>query len=494
MRYISTRNNTIQYSASQAITQGLAKDGGLLTPFYIPKLPGKALEDLMAMAYQQRAVYVMKHYLEEFSVKELTDYTNAAYGPDKFDSPAVAPVRTVNENTHSLELWHGPTCAFKDMALQMLPHLLSASLVKTEEEKTACILVATSGDTGKGALEGFKNVPRTKILVFYPKDGVSQVQELQMVTQEGNNVGVAAVVGNFDDAQTGVKKLFSNEKVCRELQRRGYFFSSANSINWGRVLPQIVYYISAYCDLIRDEKITQGQAVNVCVPTGNFGNILAAYYAREMGLPIDQLICASNSNNVLTEFLREGVYDRNRTFYNTMSPSMDILISSNLERLLLSLTQDPAEVKEYMTRLAQTGRYQVSDRVKSKLQKRFKGYFCDDQETQRVIRAMFERHGYLIDTHTAVAFSALEQYRRETGDNTPAIVASTASPFKFCGSVLEALGETRVAGGLDALDQLTAKTGQPAPAPLAGLRDKSVRFTQVVEKDRMVDAVLSLLG
>ena len=347
MRYISTRDNTIQYSASQAIAQGLARDGGLLTPFYIPKLPGKSLEDMRDMAYQQRAVYVMKQYLEEFSVKELTDYANAAYGPDRFDSPAVAPVHTVDGNTHCLELWHGPTCAFKDMALQMLPHLLTASLAKTEETKTVCILVATSGDTGKGALEGFKNVPRTKILVFYPKDGVSEVQELQMVTQEGGNVGVSAVVGNFDDAQTGVKKLFSDESLRQELARRGYFFSSANSINWGRVLPQIVYYISAYCDLLRDEKIAPGQAVNVCVPTGNFGNILAAYYAKEMGLPINQLICASNSNNVLTDFLREGVYDRNRQFYNTMSPSMDILISSNLERLLLALTQDPAEVREY---------------------------------------------------------------------------------------------------------------------------------------------------
>ena len=494
MRYISTRDNTIHYSASQAITQGLAKDGGLLTPFYIPKLPGKALDDIKEMAYQQRAVYIMKQFLEEFSVKELTDYANAAYGPDKFDSPAVAPVRTVDGNTHCLELWHGPTCAFKDMALQMLPHLLTASLVKTEEEKTVCILVATSGDTGKGALEGFKNVPRTRILVFYPKDGVSEVQELQMVTQEGGNVGVSAVVGNFDDAQTGVKKLFSDKAVCQELERRGYFFSSANSINWGRVLPQIVYYISAYCDLLRDEKIAPGQAVNVCVPTGNFGNILAAYYAREMGLPIDQLICASNSNNVLTGFLREGVYDKNRTFYNTMSPSMDILISSNLERLLFAFTQDTGEVKGYMTQLSETGRYQVSGKVRDRLQARFKGYFCDDTETQRVIRAMFDRHGYLIDTHTAVAFSALDQYRSETGDETPAIVASTASPFKFCASVLEALGETSAAGGLDALDQLSARTGQPAPAPLAGLRDKKVRFTQVVEKDHMVDAVLSLLG
>ena len=494
MRYISTRDNTIQYSAAQAISQGLAKDGGLLTPCYIPKLPGKALEDMLGMAYQQRAVYIMKMFLEEFTVKELTDFAGAAYGPDKFDTPAVAPVREVDGNTHCLELWHGPTCAFKDMALQMLPHLLTASLSKTEEDKTVCILVATSGDTGKGALEGFKNVPRTKILVFYPKDGVSEVQQLQMVTQEGDNVGVAAVVGNFDDAQTGVKRLFSDGAVRQELADQGYFFSSANSINWGRVLPQLVYYISAYCDLLRDGKLAPGQSVNICVPTGNFGNILAAYYAREMGLPIGQLICASNSNNVLTDFIREGVYDRNRQFYTTMSPSMDILISSNLERLLFALTGDTSEVRGYMDQLAETGRYQVSGRVKDKLQKCFKGYFCDDRETQRVIRSMYDKHGYLIDTHTAVAFSALEQYRQETGDDTPAVVASTASPFKFCASVLEALGETAPAHGLDALDQLSAKTGLPAPAPLAGLRDKQVRFTQVVEKDRMVDAVRSLLG
>ncbi|MCI8304924.1 MAG: threonine synthase [Lawsonibacter sp.] len=494
MRYISTRDNVIQYSASQAIAQGLARDGGLLTPYYIPKLPGKALEDIQSMAYQQRAVYIMKMFLEEFSVKELTDFANAAYGPDRFDTPAVAPVRTVDGNTHCLELWHGPTCAFKDMALQMLPHLLTASLAKTEEDKTACILVATSGDTGKGALEGFKDVPRTRILVFYPKDGVSEVQELQMLTQEGDNVGVCAVHGNFDDAQTGVKRLFSDEELRRELAGQGYFFSSANSINWGRVLPQVVYYISAYCDLLRDERIAPGQMVNVCVPTGNFGNILAAYYAREMGLPIEQLICASNSNNVLTDFIREGIYDRNRPFHNTMSPSMDILISSNLERLLYTLTQDPAEVKGYMGQLAETGRYQVSDKVRDKLQKRFKGYFCDDTQTQRVIREMFDRHGYLVDTHTAVAFDALSQYRRETGDDTPAIVASTASPFKFCTSVLQALGEADPAHGLDALDQLAAKTGQPAPAPLAGLRSKAVRFSQTVEKERMVDAVRSLLG
>ena len=493
MQYVSTRNAGVNYSASQAIAQGLAQDGGLLTPFYIPRLPGKALEELGAMAYPHRAVYVMKQFLEEFSVKELTDYANAAYGPQKFDTPAVAPVRTLDGTTHCLELWHGPTCAFKDMALQMLPHLLTAALEKTEESKTACILVATSGDTGKGALEGFKDVPRTRILVFYPKDGVSQVQELQMVTQEGANVGVAAVYGNFDDAQTGVKRLFSDEKLRRELAEKGYFFSSANSINWGRVLPQIVYYISAYCDLLRDGQIQPGQTINVCVPTGNFGNILAGYYAREMGVPIGRLICASNSNNVLTDFIRTGTYDRNRTFHNTISPSMDILISSNLERLLFSLTQDVDEVKGYMAQLAASGRYQVGERVQSKLQKLFCGYCCDDGETEQVIRRVYDKHGYLVDPHTAVAFSALEQYRAETGDDTPCVVVSTASPFKFCDSVLQALGETQVAQGLDALDQLTAKTGLPAPAPLASLRDKPVRFTQAVEKDHMVDAVLSML-
>ena len=494
MQYISTRDLGAQCSASQAIVQGLSKDGGLLTPYYIPKLPGNALEELSSMAYQQRAVYVMKQFLEEFTVKELTDFAEAAYGTNKFDTPAVAPVHTVCEGVHCLELWHGPTCAFKDMALQMLPHLLSASLVKTEQDKDAIILVATSGDTGKGALEGFKDVDRTRIQVFYPKDGVSQVQELQMVTQEGMNVGVTAVVGNFDDAQTGVKKLFSDEELREELAEQGYFLSSANSINWGRVLPQIVYYISAYCDLLRDEKITPGQTVNVCVPTGNFGNILAAFYAREMGVPIDRLICASNSNNVLTDFIRTGVYNRKRPFHNTISPSMDILISSNLERLLLSLSGDVKEVKNYMEQLNVSGSYRVSGRILEKMRKRFAGYYCTDEETKKVIRRVYDEHNYLIDTHTAVAFSALEQYRAETDDQTPCIVVSTASPFKFCGSVLEALGEEKIAEGLDALDQLTEKTGLPAPMPLSGLRSKQVRFEQVVEKEHMVDAVRGMLG
>ena len=493
MQYISTRDREQQFSASQAIAKGLADDGGLLTPVYLPKLPRRALEELKDMSYQQRAVYVMKLFLDEFTVKELTDFANAAYGPEKFDTPAVAQVRGLDSNTFCLELWHGPTCAFKDMALQMLPHLLTASLRTQEEEKTVCILVATSGDTGKGALEGFKDVDHTRILVFYPKDGVSAIQELQMVTQEGGNVGVCSVVGNFDDAQTGVKKLFSDEKLRQELAQRGFFLSSANSINWGRVLPQIVYYISAYCDLVRDEKIQLGDPINVCVPTGNFGNILAAYYAKDMGVPINKLICASNSNNVLTDFLRTGVYDRNRTFYNTMSPSMDILISSNLERLLYAITGEDQQVREYMDELNRNGRYEVSERVKEKIQRLFVGYCCDDTVTQKVISTIYRSFDYLIDPHTAVGFSALTQYREETGDMTPTVVASTASPFKFCDNVLGALGETNLRDGLDILDQLSEKTGQPVPAPLAGLRGKQPRFQRTEEKEHMVDAVLDML-
>ena len=494
MQYTSTRDSSVRFTASQAITQGLSADGGLLTPYYIPKLPGNALDELKDMPYQARAVYVMKQFLEEFTVKELTDFAAAAYGPEKFDTPAVAPVHTLNESTHCLELWHGPTCAFKDMALQMLPHLLTASLTKTEEFRTVCILVATSGDTGKGALEGFKDVKGTRILVFYPKDGVSAVQELQMVTQEGDNVGVASVIGNFDDAQTGVKRLFSDEALREELDKRGFFFSSANSINWGRVLPQIVYYVSAYCDLLRDEKIQPGQAINVCVPTGNFGNILAAYYAREMGVPIDKLICASNSNNVLTDFLATGTYDKNRPFHTTMSPSMDILVSSNLERLLFALSgQNDQEVAGYMKQLGEKGCYTVSEEIKAKLQADFYGGFCDEAKTSAIIAQVWKKHHYLIDPHTAVAYGVMQDYREATGDDRKTVFVSTASPFKFCDSVLHSLGVAQVREGLGALDQLAEVSGRPAPVPLASLRDKAVRFEESVDKEKMMDVVLDML-
>ena len=494
MNYVSTRDKSLRMTAAQAIVRGLAPDGGLMTPEAFPHLPHGALEQLKDMSYQQRAVYVMQSFLQDFSSAELSAFAAAAYGNGKFSHPDVAPVRPVDGNTWCLELWHGPTCAFKDMALQMLPHLLTASLTKTAEDKTVCILVATSGDTGKAALEGFRDVDRTRILVFYPKDGVSAIQELQMVTQEGGNVGVCSVVGNFDDAQTGVKKLFSDRALAEELAGRGYFLSSANSINWGRVLPQVVYYVSAYCDLLKSGAIQAGQQVNVCVPTGNFGNILAGYYARKMGVPIKTLLCASNANNVLTDFLHTGVYDRNRAFYNTMSPSMDILISSNLERMLFEMTGgDDAAVRDYMGRLNTAGRYQVSDEVKEKLDGVFASGCCDDRETAQVIGEVWKEKGYLIDPHTAVAFGVLDKYRKGTGDNTPALVVSTASPFKFCSSVLPALGVTQLAQGTGILDQLTQVTGVEAPAPLAGLKDRKVRFQIVTEKEHMVDQVLEML-
>lgn len=495
MNYLSTRDSKLQLSAAQAISRGLSAEGGLMTPAVLPKFSQNALETMKDMSYQQRAVYVMNIFLDGFSASELAGFASKAYGPDKFDTPEVAPVRAIDEKTYCLELWHGPTCAFKDMALQMLPHLLSASLDKTEEEKTVCILVATSGDTGKAALEGFKDVNKTRILVFYPKDGVSAIQQLQMNTQEGENVGVCSVVGNFDDAQTGVKTLFSDENLRAELAERGYFLSSANSINWGRVLPQLVYYVSAYCDLLKNGSIQHGDLINVCVPTGNFGNILAAYYAKKMGVPIGKLICASNSNNVLTDFLKTGVYDRNRRFYTTMSPSMDILISSNLERLIYDLSgQDDSLVSRYMAELSATGTYTVSSAICDKLQSLFAAGYCDDEQTQKVIGRMWNEHHYLIDPHTAVAFDVLDQYRAESGDLTPAVVVSTASPFKFCDSVLSALGVTELAEGTDILDQLERETGVAVPAPLAELKSKKVRFQDNVPKEQMVDKVMEMLN
>ena len=380
------------------------------------------------------------------------------------------------------------------MALQILPHLLSASLVKNNEKKTVCILVATSGDTGKAALEGFKDVKGTKILVFYPKDGVSKVQALQMQTQEGGNVGVCAVHGNFDDAQTGVKTLFSDERLRDDLAKRGYFLSSANSINWGRILPQLVYYISAYCDLLNLGKIQMGEKVNYCVPTGNFGNILACWYAGQMGLPVGKLICASNSNNVLTDFLATGTYDRNRPFHTTMSPSMDILVSSNLERLLFALSgQDDKLVADYMQQLNKHGGYTVSDEIKAKLKSDFYGGFCSEEETGKVIAEVWKKYNYLIDPHTAVAYDVMEKYRQETGDTNKTVFVSTASPFKFCDSVLHSLGVAEVQDGIDALDQLSQTTNRPAPVPLASLRNKAVRFTESVDKEKMEDVVLEML-
>lgn len=491
MHYVSTRDASLNYSAAHAIEQGLSRDGGLFLPEKLPMLP--KLENLVPMTYQQRAVAIMKLFLDEFSTEELELYAAKAYGPEKFDCQAVAPVVALQDNTSILELWHGPTCAFKDMALQMLPYLLTASMKKNGEDKTVCILVATSGDTGKAALEGFCDVDHTKILVFYPKDGVSDIQQLQMVTQEGNNVGVCAVVGNFDDAQSGVKKIFSDAAYREELLQKGYVLSSANSINWGRVLPQIVYYISAYCDLLAKGSIKNGESVNFCVPTGNFGNILACYYAKKMGLPVGKMICASNANNVLTDFIQTGVYNRNRPFYTTTSPSMDILISSNLERLLYDLTGSDEEVCGYMQALSESGCYEVADSVLEKIKENFISGCCDDRRTLDTIKKVFDETGYLMDTHTAVAYAVLQDYQAQSGDETPSVVVSTASPFKFCDSVLRALGIEDQKIGTEILGQLTDAAGKPAPKPLASLAGKKVRFTQVTEKENMTCVVSEIL-
>ena len=493
MHYVSTRDSSRRLTASQAIVEGLSRDGGLYLPESIPQLTLADIRALARLSYPERAAKIMKLYLEEFSEEELLGFAQKAYGPAKFDTPAAAPVVQLADNTYIQELWHGPTCAFKDMALQMLPYLLTASLKKTGEEKTVCILVATSGDTGKAALEGFRDVDRTKILVFYPDGGVSEIQKLQMVTQEGRNVGVCAVRGNFDDAQTGVKRIFSDAQLRGTLASRGYFLSSANSINWGRVLPQIVYYVSSYCDLLASGAIKEGQTVNVCVPTGNFGNILSGFYAKKMGVPIGRLICASNENNVLTDFIRTGTYDRNRPFYQTASPSMDILISSNLERLLYLLSGSDEEVRGYMQALAGTGRYTVSERVFRAVQAEFSCGFCTDAQGAQTIGKTFREKNYLLDTHTAVACTVLEGYRVETGDGTLTVVESTASPFKFCASVLDALGVTEHQPGTKVLGQLTAVTGREAPLPLASLAGKTPRFGEVADKTAMQSVVTEFL-
>lgn len=491
MRYFSTRNSNEKVTASQAISRGLAPDGGL----YVPKsLPEFNLDDIKALGsedYRGRAFGVMKPFLDEFSEVELKTMISRAYG-DNFDSRDTAPLHFVDDKTAVLELWHGPTCAFKDMALQMLPHLLTASLKKCGEERKVCILVATSGDTGKAALEGFADVENTKIMVFYPHNGVSDVQQLQMETQTGNNVGVAAVRGNFDDAQTGVKKIFGDREFAEELSKNGWFLSSANSINWGRLLPQIVYYFSAYCDYANSGRIKYGDAVDFVVPTGNFGNILACWYAKNMGLPVGKLICASNRNNVLADFFAHGVYDRNRTFFTTVSPSMDILISSNLERLLYSICKSDAEVAQYMTELSETGKYTVSDAIKAVIDGHFVGGYCSDEDTKAMINKVYTENGYLIDTHTAVAYKKLADYRG-SADCVPTVVVSTASPYKFCDSVLKALEQGSDAPGTELIEKLSEATNTPVPKPLAGLDKREKRFGLVVDKEDMKNTVADFL-
>ncbi|RKJ78403.1 threonine synthase [Butyricicoccus sp. 1XD8-22] len=494
MDYVSTRDKTHQVSSAYAIATGIAPDGGLYCPTEFPTLSKADWDALIEADYKGRAVLVLSKFLTDFTKEELESYAAKAYAPERWGGENTAPVVSLPGGRHILELWHGPTCAFKDMALQMLPHLLTASLRKIGETRTACILVATSGDTGTAALNGFADVPGTKIMVYYPVHGVSPMQKLQMVTQEGKNVSVCAVDGNFDDAQSALKRIFTDAPTIDKLSAQGMLLSSANSINWGRLAPQIAYYISAYCDLAARGMVEFGNEINICVPTGNFGNILAAYIAKQMGLPVHKLICASNRNNVLTDFFRSGSYDKNRPFFTTASPSMDILISSNLERLLFYISgQNDEAVRGLMAQLAHGGKYTVSRELREQLSALFDAGSCDDAETAATIRALFEDEKYLCDTHTAVAVKVYDDYRARTGDHTPTVIASTASPFKFCKSVAEALGGRIEREDVSQLEVLHGLTGAEPPKPLASLAGKQPRFDRVVGKEDIL-ATTSLLA
>lgn len=495
MNYQSTRNSSVRVSSAQAIAQGICSDGGLFVPENFPPFTGADGASFAEKSYSGRAARIFSPYLTDFTEAEIEACVSAAYTEQKFSGGFPAPVRKFKDGISFLELWHGPTCAFKDMALQVLPHLLIRSFQKIHADKTALILVATSGDTGKAALEGFRDVKGTKVLVFYPQNGVSPLQKLQMQTQEGGNVAVCAVEGNFDDAQSGVKKIFTDPDIQKRLAGRGVMFSSANSINWGRLLPQIVYYFSAYSDLVSAGTLRWGDPFNVAVPTGNFGDILAAYYAEKMGLPVHRLICASNANNVLTEFLHTGVYNRNRRFYTTISPSMDILISSNLERLLFDLTgRDSGRVAGWMDRLARDGKYRVEEDVLSSLHRLFYAGYCDDGETREEIRRVYDAGRYLCDPHTAVASRVARRYREETGDAaTPMLIVSTASPYKFSSDVLEAVSGVREPDAFTSLSRLSEFSGTPVPAPIAALQNRPVRFRAACGKEKLEEAVLAFL-
>ena len=491
MKYFSTRDTSLKLDSAQAIVRGLSKDGGLFCPDGIPKITDDEKKFLISATYRERAAFVLGKFLTDFSEEELNSFCEKAYSTEKFDTPACAPVHMLDEKLAILELWHGPTCAFKDMALQMLPYLLSASLKKTGEKRCAAILVATSGDTGKAALEGFADVEGTKIAVFYPKDGVSKIQERQMTTQSGNNVYVSSVVGNFDDVQSAMKKIFSDEEIRGKASENGCIFSSANSINWGRAVPQIAYYVSGYFDLLASGKISEGDEINVCVPTGNFGNILAAFYVREMGIPIKKFICASNSNNVLTDFFRDGKYDKRREFHVTNSPAMDILISSNLERLVFHLSgNDDKTVVKYMSKLNEDGAYTVSSEIFEKISALFYGGCCNGEDTLKTISSVYSEHNYLIDTHTAVAVNVYNRYVKETGDDSVTLLASTASPFKFADSVLSALGIDINQGGEELLNILSKTTGAKVPLPLSSIFEKEERFLNTATREELPQTVL----
>ncbi|MCH4157074.1 MAG: threonine synthase [Acidaminococcaceae bacterium] len=495
MLYISTRGQGDMQPSAHVIKEGLAKDGGLFVP---QRFPGIHVDDILALhsrSYQDCAAKILGYFLTDYSSQELAACTAGAYAAAKF-GPDPAPLVRINDKIDTLELWHGPTSAFKDMALQLLPRLLSKALLKTGEDTKSLILVATSGDTGKAALEGFADVPNTEIIVFYPSQGVSPMQKKQMTTQTGSNVHVYGIEGNFDDAQKGVKEILNNQELNAQISDHGYTFSSANSINWGRLVPQIVYYFKSYATAVATGRVQPRQPVNFAVPTGNFGDILAGYYAKKMGLPVQKLICASNSNNVLTDFLATGIYDRRREFHKTMSPSMDILVSSNLERLLFDVTGGDSErVAAWMQELQTQGFYTVAKEYCSQIKDSFFGAWVDEVETAETISRTFNDTHYVLDPHTAVAYRALEKYRLLTSDETYSIVLSTASPYKFSSSVLAALGK-KVPAAADlftAVRELEQLTSWKVPAGLSSLETKTEQHLDVIPSAKMGAAVLQSL-
>jgi threonine synthase len=493
MFYESTRNNSLQLNSCEAMLRGLAPDGGLFIPRAIPEL-FKSGAKWQGLDYIGRAKELLSHYLTDFTSDELDKAVRAAYSSGKFDTPKIAPVVNLDKNTSVLELWHGPTCAFKDLALQLFPHLLTTAMNKANNGKRMLILVATSGDTGKAALEGFRDVDGIDIAVFYPESGTSALQRLQMITQEGNNVHVYGVSGNFDDAQRGVKALMSDKELVEFVDAKGINFSSANSINWGRLVPQIVYYLSAYCDMVENGTIHWGEMINITVPTGNFGNILAAYIAKQSGLPIDKLICASNANNVLTDFIKSGNYNRNRFFHKTFSPSMDILVSSNLERLLYMLAnRNSSKVNRMMADLNENGFYTVDNDIFTSLRSSFQGGFATDEETLIAIKDTYEKYGYLTDPHTAVAFKVADEYRAATCDNAPMLIASTASPFKFPTTVAQAIIPNAKGSDFQLNKLISAQTGMPIPAALSELESKAVRHDTVCTPSELHSAVVNIV-
>lgn len=490
--YRSTRSKNETVKASQAILKGLADDGGLFVPESVPTLD-KTLEELSNMTYQETAYEVMKLFLTDFTEEELKDCINKAYD-SKFDTEVIAPLVEA-DGAYYLELFHGATIAFKDMALSILPHLLITSAKKNHVKNEIVILTATSGDTGKAALAGFADVEGTRIIVFYPKNGVSPIQEKQMVTQKGDNTFVVGITGNFDDAQTGVKMLFGDKELAAQMDEAGFQFSSANSINIGRLVPQIVYYVYSYAQLLKEGKVEKGEKINVVVPTGNFGNILAAYFAKNMGIPIAKLICASNENKVLYDFFETGIYDRNREFVLTTSPSMDILISSNLERLIyLTAGCDAEKNAAFMKSLSRDGKYEITADMKANMED-FYGNYASEQETADTIKKLYEKTGYVIDTHTAVATTVLQKYQEATKDDAKVVVASTASPFKFTRSVMNAI-DTKYDSMTDfeLVDELSKLANVDVPKAIDEIRTAPVLHDTVCDKEDMKSVVMKFLG